>query len=66
MAHLELVSLIVPDYDRAIAFFVGVLGFTLVEDAPATSSRDGRAKRWVVVRPPGAATGLLLDRKSVV
>ena len=57
---LELVSLIVADYDRAIAFFVGALGFELVEDSPATTTNDGRPKRWIVVRPPGSVTGLLL------
>ncbi|HEY6033631.1 MAG TPA: VOC family protein [Kofleriaceae bacterium] len=62
MAHLELVSLIVEDYDPAIQFFVDVLGFELVEDSPATSTHTGQAKRWVVVRPPGAATGILLAR----
>jgi catechol 2,3-dioxygenase-like lactoylglutathione lyase family enzyme len=40
---------------------VDVLGFELVEDSPAVTN-DGRPKRWVVVRPPGAATGLLLAR----
>ncbi len=59
--QLELVTLIVPDYDVAIRFFVDVLGFTLVEDAPSITN-VGRAKRWVVVRPPGAVTGLLLAR----
>lgn len=59
--HLELVTIIVADYDPAITFFVDVLGFSLVEDVPATTN-DGRAKRWVVVRPPGAVTGLLLAR----
>jgi len=58
--HLEHLSLIVSDYDAAIAFFVGVLGFELVEDSPATTTVDGRPKRWVVVRPPGQSTGLLL------
>jgi catechol 2,3-dioxygenase-like lactoylglutathione lyase family enzyme len=57
--ELEQVALIVNSYDDAIRFFVDVLGFELVEDSPATTN-DGRAKRWVVVRPPGAATGLLL------
>lgn len=61
MAHLELVALVVRDYDPAIAFFVGTLGFELVEDVPSLTN-DGRPKRWVVVRPPGAATGLLLAR----
>ena len=57
--HLELVTVIVDDYDEAIAFFVDRLRFDLVEDSPA-STNDGRPKRWVVVRPPGATTGILL------
>jgi catechol 2,3-dioxygenase-like lactoylglutathione lyase family enzyme len=57
--HLELVALVVEEYDSAIDFFVDVLGFDLVEDSPS-STNDGRPKRWVVVRPPGARTGLLL------
>jgi catechol 2,3-dioxygenase-like lactoylglutathione lyase family enzyme len=56
---LEQVALIVDDYDAAIAFFVEVLGFELVEDSPSLTG-DGRPKRWVVVRPPGAETALLL------
>ena len=43
-AHLELVTLVVDDYDAAIEFFVGVLGFDLVEDAPSETN-DGRPKR---------------------
>jgi len=62
MAHLELVSVIVDDYDPAIRFFVDVLGFELVEDSPALSTNTGAAKRWVVVRPPGAVTGIVLAR----
>jgi catechol 2,3-dioxygenase-like lactoylglutathione lyase family enzyme len=61
LARLDLVALIVKDYDPAIDFFVRVLGFELIEDAPSTTN-DGRPKRWVVVRPPGAQTGLLLAR----
>ena len=57
--HLEQLALIVDDYDDAIRFFVDVLGFELVEDSGAETN-DGRPKRWVVVRPPGAATGILL------
>src|SRR5688572_22451306 len=57
--HLEHTALIVEDYDDAIRFFVNALGFELVEDSPSTTN-DGRPKRWVVVRPPGAQTGLLL------
>jgi catechol 2,3-dioxygenase-like lactoylglutathione lyase family enzyme len=58
--HLEHFALIVEDYDAAIAFFVGALGFELVEDSPALTTAGGRPKRWVVVRPPGRSTGLLL------
>jgi catechol 2,3-dioxygenase-like lactoylglutathione lyase family enzyme len=70
MAHLELVALVVRDYDTAISFFVKVLDFDLIEDSPSKTN-DGRPKRWVVVRPRGAATGLLLakadgDEQSLV
>ena len=58
---LGLVSLVVRDYDEAIAFYVGVLGFTLIED----SFIPEQNKRWVVVAPPGSAgTRLLLARAS--
>jgi catechol 2,3-dioxygenase-like lactoylglutathione lyase family enzyme len=57
--HLEHMAIVVEDYDAAIAFYVDVLGFELAEDSPAQTN-DGRPKRWVVVRPPGARTGLLL------
>lgn len=60
--YIEHAALIVDDYDDAIRFFVEALGFELVEDSPALTTRDGRPKRWVVVRPPGARTGLLLAR----
>ena len=70
MEFVSLVSIIVDDYDPAIAFFVDVLGFELAEDTPSLTN-DGRPKRWVVVRPPGAETGLLLakadgDRQQAV
>lgn len=61
VAFLELVTIIVDDYDDAVRFFVDALEFELVEDAPSKTN-DGRAKRWVVVRPPGAQTGILLAR----
>src|SRR5690348_9886283 len=61
MAELELVALVVRDYDRAIEFFVNVLQFDLVEDSAAVTN-DGRPKRWVVVRPRGGRTGILLAR----
>jgi catechol 2,3-dioxygenase-like lactoylglutathione lyase family enzyme len=70
MSNLELVALVVRDYDAAIRFFVDVLQFDLVEDTPSLTN-DGRAKRWVVVRPAGGQTGLLLaqadgDRQATV
>jgi catechol 2,3-dioxygenase-like lactoylglutathione lyase family enzyme len=61
MSHLELVALVVREYEPAIDFFVNVLRFELVEDVPSLTN-DGRPKRWVVVRPVGGATGLLLAR----
>ena len=61
MANLDLVAVVVSDYDEAIRFFVDVLGFELVEDSPALTN-DGRPKRWVVVRPPGGKTAVLLAR----
>lgn len=57
--HLDQFALIVDDYDAAIRFFVDALGFELVEDSPSVTN-DGRPKRWVVVRPPGATSALLL------
>ena len=61
MTFLALVAIVVHDYDPAIRFFVDILGFELVEDSPSVTT-DGRPKRWVVVRPPGAETGILLAR----
>ncbi len=61
MPSLELVTLVVESYDPAIEFFVEKLGFDLVEDSPSVTP-DGRPKRWVVVRPPGGQTGVLLAR----
>jgi catechol 2,3-dioxygenase-like lactoylglutathione lyase family enzyme len=61
MSHLDLVALVVREYEPAIDFFVRVLEFELVEDIPSRTN-DGRPKRWVVVRPVGGITGLLLAR----
>ena len=61
MSHMQLVALVVREYEPAIRFFVDVLGFELVEDTPSTTN-DGRPKRWVVVRPRGGETGILLAR----
>ena len=60
LAHI---ALVVRDYDEALAFYVGTLGFTLVED----SYQPAQDKRWVVIAPPGAgpgATSILLARAS--
>ena len=57
--NIDLAAIVVEKYDPAIAFFVDALGFELIEDSPALTN-SGRPKRWVVVRPPGAATGILL------
>jgi catechol 2,3-dioxygenase-like lactoylglutathione lyase family enzyme len=59
--HLGQLAVVVDDYDAAIGFFTGALGFDLVEDSPSLTN-DGRPKRWVVVRPPGAQTAILLAR----
>lgn len=53
--RLQAVTLVVPDYDEGIAFFVGKLGFDLIEDTPR-----GEGKRWVMVAPKGGETRLLL------
>ena len=59
--NIDLVTVVVDDYEAGIAFFVDTLGFDLLEDVPTTTN-DERSKRWVVVRPPGTQTGLLLAR----
>ena len=61
MSHLEFVALVVREYDAAIRFFVDILQFELVEDTPSLTN-DGRPKRWVVVRPDGGQTAILLAR----
>ena len=58
--HIGLVSLVVDDYDDALAFFVGKLGFELVEDTFIPK----QSKRWVVVTPPGANESRLLLAKA--
>lgn len=63
MPHLAHIALIVRDYDEALAFYVGKLGFRLIEDA----YQPAQDKRWVVIRPPGApenAATILLARAS--
>lgn len=66
---LGLISLVVHNYEEALAFYVGKLGFDLVEDTPVLT----QGKRWVVVRPQGQAGACLLlarasseDQRTVV
>lgn len=60
MPHLGLVTVVVRDYDEAIAFYVNILGFDLLED-----TRLDAGKRWVVVALPGAReTAVLLARAA--
>jgi catechol 2,3-dioxygenase-like lactoylglutathione lyase family enzyme len=59
---VDKIAIVVDDYDQAIRFFTEALGFDLAEDSPALTTEGGRPKRWVVVRPPGAETGILLAR----
>lgn len=57
IAHI---ALVVRDYDEAIAFYTEKLGFELIED----TYQPEQDKRWVLVRPPGAETSILLARAS--
>lgn len=58
---IDQLSLVVRDYDEAIAFYVGTLGFTLVED----TAMPAQSKRWVVVAPPGTGGVRLLLARAV-
>ena len=53
--HLHAFTIVVPDYDAGLAFYVGRLGFELRADTDL-----GGGKRWVMVAPPGAQTAILL------
>ena len=57
--HLALISILVPDYDEALHFYVGVLGFELREDTMLSAD-----KRWVVVAPSGGQCAILLARAA--
>ena len=57
--HLGYVALVVRDYDEAIDFYVGKLGFELIEDTPLSD-----VKRWVLVAPPGSREARLLLAKA--
>jgi len=59
-SRIAAVTLVVPDYDEAIAHYCDGLGFDLVEDTDL-----GNGKRWVLIAPPGASeTRLLLGKAS--
>jgi catechol 2,3-dioxygenase-like lactoylglutathione lyase family enzyme len=58
---IGLIALVVREYDDAIAFYVGTLGFRLIEDTPVPQQN----KRWVVVAPPGQAGCRLLLARAV-
>ena len=55
-SRISAITLVVPDYEAGLAFYVGQLGFRLVEDV------DQGRKRWVTVEPPGGGTRLVLAR----
>ena len=57
--QLALITLVVRDYDEAIAYYCGVMGFDLVEDSPQTPE-----KRWVVVSPGAGGANILLARAA--
>ena len=57
---LAVVSVVVRDYDEALAFYIGKLGFKLIEDSPIPE----QSKRWVVISPPGATESRLLLAKA--
>jgi catechol 2,3-dioxygenase-like lactoylglutathione lyase family enzyme len=57
---LAQVALVVRDYDEAIAYYVGILGFELLEDRAMPEA----GKRWVSVRPRGGGCALLLARAA--
>jgi catechol 2,3-dioxygenase-like lactoylglutathione lyase family enzyme len=58
--HIGYFSLLVRDYDEAIAYFTGRLGFEVVED-----SNLGNGKRWVLIAPPGSRETRILLAKAV-
>jgi catechol 2,3-dioxygenase-like lactoylglutathione lyase family enzyme len=58
MQRLSTLSILVPEYDAGIAFFVGKLGFNLIEDT------DQGHKRWVKVAPKGAETAFLIAKAT--
>lgn len=60
---LGYISLVVRDYDEAIAFFTQTLDFRVVQDIPSTD-RDGHDKRWVLVAPSDSRSAQILLAKA--
>ena len=62
--NIGYITLVVRDYDEAIAFFTQTLSFDLIEDSPSLD-RSGHQKRWVLIAPPGSTgTRILLAKAS--
>ena len=57
--HIGAFALLIDDYDRAIAYYTGTLGFELREDSPR-----GNGKRWILIAPPGAQPAILLAKAA--
>lgn len=57
---IQYVTLVVRDYDEAIAYYTGTLGFELIEDTDLDED-----KRWVLVRPSGDTGACLLLARAV-
>jgi len=57
--RISAITLLVPDYDAGIAFYVHKLGFTLISDTQLSAN-----KRWVLVAPPGVRETRLLLAKA--
>ena len=58
---IGLMAIVIRDYDEALGFYVGTLGFRLIEDTPVPAQQ----KRWVVVAPPGSTSSHLLLARAV-
>lgn len=63
MQTLGYISLLIRDYDEAIAYFTKSLGFDLIEDTPSRD-RQGRDKRWVLIAPRGSRGSQILLAKA--
>ena len=62
MSHsIGLVAIVVRDYDEALGFYIGTLGFRLIEDPPVVAQK----KRWVVVAPAGSTSSHLLLARAI-